>query len=100
MTFGLIHINAIKGFALVKVQYIFNWFTKKISSAISEGSNNKIKRLKRMDYGYRDIDYFRLKIYQQSFVFLHFLHFLHVKNKSNAYRTYHPNLNHPHTYFI
>lgn len=47
-----------------KLQYIINWFKKKISSAISEGINNKIKRLKRMAYGYRDIDYFRLKIHQ------------------------------------
>jgi transposase len=47
-----------------KMQYILNWFRKKISSAISEGFNNKIKRLKRMAYGYKDIDYFRLKIHQ------------------------------------
>jgi transposase len=47
-----------------KMQYILNWFKKKISSAISEGFNNKIKRLKRMAYGYKDIDYFRLKIHQ------------------------------------
>jgi transposase len=47
-----------------KIQYILNWFIRKISSAISEGFNNKIKRLKRMAYGYKDIDYFRLKIHQ------------------------------------
>ena len=47
-----------------KLQYIINWFKKKISSAISEGINNKIKRLKRMAYGYKDVDYFRLKIHQ------------------------------------
>jgi len=47
-----------------KLQYIINWFRKKISSAISEGINNKIKRLRRMAYGYKDIDYFRLKIHQ------------------------------------
>lgn len=47
-----------------KVEYILNWFKQKVSSAISEGFNNKIKRLKRMAYGYRDIDYFRLKIHQ------------------------------------
>ena len=47
-----------------KMQYIINWFLKKISSAISEGFNNKIKRLKRMAYGYKDIEYFRLKIHQ------------------------------------
>ena len=47
-----------------KAQYILNWFTKKISSAISERFNNKIKRLKRMAYGYKDIHYFKLKIHQ------------------------------------
>ena len=47
-----------------KKEYILNWFKKKISSAISEGFNNKIKRLKRMAYGYKDISYFRLKIHQ------------------------------------
>jgi len=49
---------------LSKIQYILNWFKRKISSAISEGFNNKIKRLKRMAYGYRDIEYFKLKIHQ------------------------------------
>ena len=47
-----------------KMQLILNWFKKKISSAISEGFNNKIKRLKRMAYGYRDVRYFLLKIHQ------------------------------------
>ena len=47
-----------------KMEYILNWFKQKVSSAISEGFNNKIKRLKRMAYGYKDIDYFRLKIHQ------------------------------------
>lgn len=47
-----------------KMSYILNWFKKRISSSISEGFNNKIKRLKRMAYGYRDVDYFRLKIHQ------------------------------------
>lgn len=47
-----------------KIAFILNWFRKKISSAISEGFNNKIKRLKRMAYGYRDAAYFLLKIHQ------------------------------------
>lgn len=47
-----------------KLQYIVNWFKNKISSAISEGINNKIKRLKRMAYGYKDVEYFKLKIHQ------------------------------------
>lgn len=47
-----------------KIEYVLNWFKDKRSSAISEGFNNKIKRLKRMAYGYRDIEYFKLKIHQ------------------------------------
>lgn len=47
-----------------KIEYVLNWFICPKSSAISEGFNNKIKRLKRMAYGYKDIDYFKLKIHQ------------------------------------
>ena len=47
-----------------KMTFFLNGFRKKISSAISEGFNNKIKRLKRMAYGYRDARYFLLKIHQ------------------------------------
>jgi len=58
------HFHEIANSFLNKFKYILNWFKKKISSAISEGFNNKIKRLKRMGYGYRDVDYFLLKIHQ------------------------------------
>lgn len=47
-----------------KRHYVLNYFICKITSAISEGINNKIKRLKRMAYGYRDVQYFLLKIHQ------------------------------------
>jgi len=47
-----------------KRHYILNFFVRRITSAISEGINNKIKRLKRMAYGYRDVAYFLLKIHQ------------------------------------
>lgn len=47
-----------------KRQYVLNYFICKITTAISEGINNKIKRLKRMAYGYRDVKYFLLKIHQ------------------------------------
>lgn len=47
-----------------KRHYVLNYFIGKITSAISEGINNKIKRLKRMAYGYRDVKYFLLKIHQ------------------------------------
>lgn len=47
-----------------KRHYILNYFIHKITSSISEGINNKIKRLKRMAYGYKDVTYFLLKIHQ------------------------------------
>lgn len=42
---------------------IFSWFDNKISTGPLEGMNNKIKVLKRRAYGYRDMEYFKLKIY-------------------------------------
>lgn len=47
-----------------KRHFILNYFRRRITSAISEGINNKIKRLKRMAYGYKDVSYFLLKIHQ------------------------------------
>lgn len=47
-----------------KRHFILNYFRQRITSAISEGINNKIKRLKRMAYGYKDVSYFLLKIHQ------------------------------------
>lgn len=42
---------------------IFNWYNYRISSGPLEGLNNKIKVLKRMAYGFRDKEFFKLKIY-------------------------------------
>jgi transposase len=47
-----------------KRHHVLNYFICKITAAVSEGINNKIKRLKRMAYGYRDVKYFLLKIHQ------------------------------------
>ena len=47
-----------------KRHYLLNYFRYKITTAISEGINNKIKRLSRMAYGYKDGHYFLLKIHQ------------------------------------
>ena len=47
-----------------KRHFILNYFLQQITAAISEGINNKIKRLKRMAYGYKDVSYFLLKIHQ------------------------------------
>jgi transposase len=41
---------------------IFNWFKHQISTGPLEGINNKIKVLKRKAFGFRDMDYFVLKI--------------------------------------
>jgi len=49
---------------LRKRHFILNFFLRRITTAISEGINNKIKRLKRMAYGYKDVNYFLLKIHQ------------------------------------
>lgn len=42
---------------------IFNYFDFKISTGPLEGMNNKIKVLKRKMYGFRDYEFFKLKIY-------------------------------------
>ncbi len=47
-----------------KRHYVLNYFVCKITTSISEGINNKIKRLSRMAYGYKDVQYFLLKIHQ------------------------------------
>ena len=41
-----------------------NYFSFKVTSAVSEGINNVIKSLKRRAFGYRNMNYFRLKIMQ------------------------------------
>jgi transposase len=41
-----------------------NYFTHRVTSALSEGVNNVVKALKRRAFGYRNMDYFRLKIMQ------------------------------------
>ena len=47
-----------------KRHFILNYFICNITTAISEGINNKIKRLSRMAYGFKDVYYFLLKIHQ------------------------------------
>lgn len=43
---------------------VVNYFKFKTSSALSEGINNVIKALKRRAYGYKNMEYFKLKIMQ------------------------------------
>ena len=42
---------------------ILNWYRCPISTGPLEGTNNKIKTLKRQAYGFRDMEYFALKLY-------------------------------------
>lgn len=43
---------------------IHNFFRNKVTNAASEGFNNKIGVIKRRAYGFRDFEYFMLKIFQ------------------------------------
>jgi transposase len=42
---------------------LLNWYDCPISTAALEGTNTKIKLLQRQAYGYRNMEFFRLKIY-------------------------------------
>jgi transposase len=40
-----------------------NYFKHRITNAAAEGINNKIKTMKRQAYGFRDLGYFKLRLY-------------------------------------
>jgi len=40
-----------------------NYFKHKITNGKTEGVNNKIKTMKRQAYGFRDVEYFKLRLY-------------------------------------
>lgn len=42
---------------------LLTYFKHRISNGYAEGVNNKIKTLKRQAYGYRDMKYFKLRLY-------------------------------------
>lgn len=42
---------------------LLSYFKHRITNGIAEGINNKIKTLKRQAYGYRDLKYFKLRLY-------------------------------------
>jgi transposase len=48
---------------LTHARQILSYFDHSISSGIMEGINNKIGRLTRMAYGYRDVEFLHLRIY-------------------------------------
>ena len=58
-------IGLLKAFAKTVVTHrdgILAWYDDKISTGPLEGTNNKIKTMKRQAYGYRDTEFFKLKI--------------------------------------
>ncbi len=42
---------------------LLNYYKHKISNGKAEGINHKIKTLKRQSYGFRDMEYFKLRLY-------------------------------------
>ena len=42
---------------------LLNYFKHRITNAAAEGINNKIKTMKRQAYGFRDMEYFKLRLY-------------------------------------
>jgi len=62
-------MSGIKQLASVGLTIFRNWngilsyYPHKITNGILEGLNNKIKTMKRQAYGFRDMEYFKLRIY-------------------------------------
>lgn len=48
-----------------RLHILLNWFKYHISNAKAEAVNNVIKALLRRAYGYKDYEYFRLKVLQK-----------------------------------
>lgn len=60
---GIAVLNKMANTLLTHRTGIFNYFHHRISTGPIEGTNNKIKVLKRKMYGFRDYEFFKLKIY-------------------------------------
>jgi transposase len=48
-----------------RLDTILNWFDDPISNGLAEGINNVIKSVLKRGYGYKDFDYFRMKVLQR-----------------------------------
>jgi transposase len=60
---GVAHLANVARTLLRYSEGLLNYFKHKISNGKAEGINNKIKVLKRQAYGFRDQEYFKLKLY-------------------------------------
>lgn len=60
---GNVHLIKTASTVMAYRSGILSWYDHRISNAKVEGINNKIKVLKRMAYGFRDDDYFKLRLF-------------------------------------
>ena len=60
---GIQPLKKLANTMLTHARQILSYFDYPISSGIMEGINNKIGRLTRMAYGYRDVEFLHLRIY-------------------------------------
>lgn len=70
------NFKRLKAFArsvLKRLDVLLNWFDTPISNAKSEGVNNVIKTLLKRSYGFRNFDYFRLKVLQKCGYLMNYL---------------------------
>jgi len=50
---------------LKRIKIVLNWFDNRISNGKAEGINNVIKTLLKRGYGYKNFEYFRMKVLQK-----------------------------------
>ena len=60
---GIHHFRRLAATLRSHALQLLSWFRHPISTGPLEGLNNKIKVLKRQAYGFRDLDYFKLRLY-------------------------------------
>lgn len=60
---GIQPLKRLANTLMTHARQILSYFDHPISTGIMEGINNKIGRLTRMAYGYRDVDFLHLRIY-------------------------------------
>lgn len=60
---GIVELARVGKTLLRRGQGLLNYFKHRITNGKMEGINNKIKTMKRQAYGFRDIDYFKLRLY-------------------------------------
>jgi transposase len=60
---GILELKKVADTLMTHHVELLNYFKHGITNGKTEGINNKIKTLKRQAYGYRDLEYFKLRLY-------------------------------------